>query len=431
MRSWIQRPIAATLAAAAIAITGAAVADQIAGGGTPPPITTVPPPPPPGGGTGTVPVPASAPGCDFNATTANLTAQLTAAQPGNSVCLAAGNYGAFEGVPKSPPGVTIKPQSGAAVRMSLNMRSTASPAQGLIIDGVTFTGGVLSGPTNHVTIKNSTFTNEINIFTGEAPAHNNACGDCPAMNNNAVLFDSDTFNMADDPNGSGIVYEGRVSFPLMGSTPAGLTIQNSRFTDNCADGIFFANSGRGVSVINNEFTNLQQNPAGRAGCGPHVDPIQFDGGSSVTIRGNYFHNNSTGIASYDGGTSNDVITDNVITNTTQDSILVTGDQNSIVQHNTVIGDQVIIGADHLGNPSTNVTATNNVVPQGVDLRTAEGATGTVDYNLCLSTCVGAHSQVGAPLFQGGSTPTTWEGYRLTALSPGHFMASDGLDMGIR
>jgi hypothetical protein len=43
----------------------------------------------------------------------------------------------------------------------------------------------------------------------------------------------------------------------------------------------------------------------------------------------------------------------------------------------------------------------------------------------------ANELQGQPVFVGGSNPTTYEGYKLSALSPGYGNASDGTDRGAR
>ena len=133
----------------------------------------------------------------------------------------------------------------------------------LILDGITFTGGDLSGPAHDMTFRNSTFTDKLNIYAG---ANNNACGNCAAMNNNNIVFDNDLFNMAANQSGSG-GYEGRINI-LGNSLPAGVTIKNSKFTTGCADGIQSVGGGGNGFTIGpgNEFFNMQQ-----GSCGPHVD----------------------------------------------------------------------------------------------------------------------------------------------------------------
>ena len=99
---------------------------------------------------------------------------------------------------KTSPGVTIRPESGATPSMSLAWDTTGSPAW-LTLDGLTITGGQVSGPTHDVTVKNSTFPGYLQINPGASPGANNACGNCPAMNDNHIVFDNDVFNLASCP----------------------------------------------------------------------------------------------------------------------------------------------------------------------------------------------------------------------------------------
>src|SRR5262249_41767730 len=116
--------------------------------------------------------------CDLSATTTNFGSQIAAAVPGQTVCLASGTYGKFVGVQKSSPGVTITPQPGATVSMSLWFAQTSPVPAWLILDGITFTGGTISGPTHDVTFKNSTFTDKLDIYQN---SNNNRCSNCPAL----------------------------------------------------------------------------------------------------------------------------------------------------------------------------------------------------------------------------------------------------------
>lgn len=368
--------------------------------------------------------------CDLNATPSNFASQLSAAQPGQTLCLAGGSYGSFAGVTKSSPGVTITAASGATPTMSINFLSSPVPAW-LIFDGLTISGGTISGPAHDLVFKNSTFTDKLTIW---ASANNNACSNCSAMNGSNIVFDNDTFNMAANPNGVG-GYEGRVQFNSGGSTPAGITIKNSKFTTGCADGIQFGGAGAGHGVTvgpNNEFYNLLQ-----GSCGPHVDSIQFNGdenspNSNVgpVITGNYFHNDTTGIVSYDYDT-NATITNNVLVGISGAIGLAGFDSTSIAEHNTVINGDISCDVTHESNVCR-ATIRNNITRSVV--LTSSGGTGSPsvnDYNMCTGGgCAGSHSLSGTPTFVGGSSPSSYAGYALTSTSLGHQAASDGKDMGI-
>ena len=193
-------------------------------------------------------LPATAGAATLHATTSTFASTVAAAQPGDTVLLASGSYGNWKGVTKTSPGITIKPESGATPSMSLAWDTLGAPAW-LTLDGITVTGGLISGPTHDVTIKNSTFPGYLQINPGASPGANNACGNCPAMDDNHIVFDNDVFNLASCPSGSCLGYEGRVSFAYEGPNPAGVTVKNSTFTSGCADGVQFVGSaGRGVTI---------------------------------------------------------------------------------------------------------------------------------------------------------------------------------------
>jgi hypothetical protein len=375
--------------------------------------------------------------CSLNATSSNFASQLAALNPGQTLCLASGNYGTFNGAAKSSPGVTITAASGATPTMSIGFCND-SAVSWLILNGLTITGGIICAPTTNVTFQNNTWTDKLQIWASGA---NNACSQCPAMNNANVLFNGELFNMAANPSGAG-GYEGRVQFNYGGPTPAGITIENSRFTTGCADGIQLGGAGVGYGVDigpNNEFYNLMQ-----GSCGPHVDSIQFNGDENgpnsivgPNIFGNYFHNNTTGVVSYDYDTNAHVY-NNVMTNIAQDSILAAGfDSTSVIEYNTVIGDIIICGQTHEGNNCL-ATFRDNIA----DGFTAGGGPNAgfapiyFDYNLCTNgTCAfgshgaGVHSLSGNPTFVGGSSPSTYVGFALTSTSLGHAAGTGGSDIG--
>jgi parallel beta-helix repeat protein len=371
----------------------------------------------------------------LNATTANFNSQITAAAPGQTVCLASGNYGNFAGVQKSSPGVTITAQPGATATIKLQFRQTTPVAAWLIFDGLTIAGGDISGPANNLTFRNSTFIDKVNLWQS---ARNNGCSSCPAMNNNNIVFDNDMFNMAANPSGAN-GYEGRVN--LLGgndSTNGGITIKNSKFTSGCADGVQVLSGGRGVTVgPNNEFYNIVQ-----GSCGPHVDSIQFVGSDTPgpVITGNYFHDNTDGIVAYDDA-NNATITNNVVANVDHDAIWLSGFGNqTLAEHNTILNGQMSCGYTHQSNICTAIIR-NNIVASfsaaGGTLGPGGSQPSFFDYNLCYggactmgSNPAGAHSLRGTPAYVGGATPVSYSGFALASGSLGTSAGSDGKDIGI-
>jgi hypothetical protein len=384
--------------------------------------------------------------CDLNATTSTFNTQVAAAQPGQTVCLSSGDYGEFTGVNKAVPGITIAAASGANITMSYDFRApSGSTVSGITFDGINdIVDGVIAGNVKNITFKNSTFTGGNYIFQASG-VQNNACSSCSAITNANIVYDHDTFNLSNTPAGTGF-YEGRVSFLGPTSQPAGITIKNSVFENNCADGIQFGDGGNGVTIgPGNEFRNLRQTmqaPSANPGtdCGPHVDAIQFVGSSNPgpTITGNYFHDDSTAIANYDGGTFNVNINNNVLVQTDDlagnpNFFLMAGDTGSTLTHNTVIGNDLFLGYSHDNTPATGQTVKDNVFTGGgVTVQAGTNSPAIVDYNLCATTatCAGAHSIKGTPTFVGGASPTTYSGFALASTSTGVGKASDSTDLGI-
>ena len=93
---------------------------------------------------------------------------------GETICLAAGNYGTFRGAAK-PGKVTIRSKRGAKVRMALDLDGAAN----LRIEDVTIPSATIRGLTRNVTIADSRFTGL-------------ALVDTDAMADADVVFDGNT-----------------------------------------------------------------------------------------------------------------------------------------------------------------------------------------------------------------------------------------------
>ena len=79
---------------------------------------------------------------------------------------------------------------------------------------------------------------------------------------------------------------------------------------------------------------------------------------------------------------------------------------------------------------------DNAFAQGADLNPDQGSGCSncpISYNLFTTSAAasGTNAQVGAPVFTGGASPSSYSGYALGAGSPGKANASDGTDRGIR
>jgi hypothetical protein len=180
----------------------------------------------------------------------------------------------------------------------------------------------------------------------------------------------------------------------------------------------------------NEFTGLTQ-----GSCSAHVDPIQLYGSRYTLITGNWFHDNgdgSGGIMANAGG-DHETIVRNVFVADEYPYVLQVGShRDGLIAHNTFVGGSIEVAGHGSGQPASVGQVVRDNIFTG-DLRALD-AGNTADYNLCRVTgesdCKGAHDVRGAPVFVGGASPTTYDGYRLAVGSPGKGAASDGTDIGI-
>jgi hypothetical protein len=363
---------------------------------------------------------------------------MAAAQPGETVCLAAGGYGSVTAREKSAPGVVVRPADGvarSAVTMSFNWNDSKAPAGWLTFDGVTVTQLNVSAPAHDVTWRNSEFSGPSQFNAGSSPNGNNACGNCPAMNNQNLLLEGNDMSMSRCPDNSCSIYHGRIQVMYTASTPAGITIRGNLFHGACADGIQFGgDSGYGVLIQGNTFRDMIQSECekyypGRESQAPHIDAVQGVGTTGFVFDSNLVLNSSTGVVNYDGTASNVVVTNNVF-ETQGDAVVVCAARNLRVEHNTIKKGNVWNCVNHNQTPATNTTWRNNIQPGPVQVQ--GGSTFAVnDYNMCTSgTCAGSHSLKGSPSWVGGANPQTFAGYALTGSSAGRLAASDGADIGV-
>lgn len=345
----------------------------------------------------------------FHATTSTFAANWTSASGGDTILLASGNYGTFNGGSKSSV-VTIKPEASAGVTMIINF----VPADHITIDGSTGTftipGFQLTGASN-ITIKNSVMT-DYSAVSATITAAN-------------ILIDHNTLNNIGGCTGC---FEGRLEVIGNNNLSAiGVTISNNTFSGGCSDGVQVVGGAYGTIIgPNNEFTGITQ-----VGCDPiHADPIQFFGETNTVVTGNWFHDNGTGsggIMTPDGST-NGTISNNVFASTGYAYALNCGGcVGFTVSHNTVNASQAIhFATSNEGDASSGNTAINNILQGGIQ---TQGT--TADYNLLPSgSPIGSHDVIGTPIFVGGGTPGSYAGYQLASNSPGFGKANNGSDMGI-
>lgn len=369
-------------------------------------------------------VPGSAPATELPATPQTLRSVFAGAQAGDTIRLAAGNYGRFEGALK-PGTVTLTPQPNAAVSMQLHF----DPASNITIDGVRLTDVRIDGnTTKNITLRNSEFTGGTVIVTANLADAN-------------ILLDNNVHRDWDPCNGC---YDGRVTLPGSDNNAnSGVTISNSEFYGGTADGI--QNGARATKILNNVFHDLQDGPAD--GSGQHTDAIQLYGSRETIIRGNYFYSTGAKIMAPDGAVR-ELIEDNVFAADNYPfAIMLWSDDNSTIRHNTLAPGtncwfNLPCGIISLGqktggctyadscDPGTGTLIEDNIL---AETTVAEGkATYTSRNNLFNHSSSRGHGDArGGPSLQGGRRPTTYAGYLLADGSPGKGTASDGLDLGIR
>ena len=339
--------------------------------------------------------------CDRHATdAATLATELDAATGGQAICLSSGDYGTFTGGEKDGR-VTIAAEPGATVTMKVELTS----ARNLTVRGLTL-GSLDLSRSRDITISH-------NRFTGQAIVHAGLVADAN------LLFDGNTH--VDIPTCEGC-FAARLHVDAEGSGDTGLTIRNSLFEGSFSDGI--RADANAILIEGNEFRNLvDQDPF-------HTDPIQIYGGQRITIRGNFFHDNTVAanIGGWDGNDHN-VVEDNVFVGTTGTGVMIAmaSDVGSVIRHNTLVQGQCAYGwhcgmvlIDHKADDpaSTGTVVQDNILAEITDT----DATGTtLDHNLFTDEVT--------PVYVGPAT--TYAGYRLAAGSPGKGAASDGKDLGIR
>jgi hypothetical protein len=327
-------------------------------------------------------VPGAAGGADLNATPATLASVFASAQGGDVIHLASGSYGSFSGGAKAST-VTLMPQSGATVQISLDLGSSVT---NLRIDGLRVGGGEIVDSRN-VVVANSVFTGPITVRVSQS--------------GRGIVLDRDTFD------GLGVgANEGRISLIGPGS---GVTVSNGHIGNGgCSDGIQLTGSISGAVISGNEFSGLRQ-----GSCTTHSDPIQFYGAEGTVVDGNYFHDNSTAIMTPDGNGDNTTVRNNVFVMDEYPWAYVGGgDVGSKLTHNVVVG-----GSLRIYGGNQNQASRDTVLRDNVSVIEASGTNITVDHNM----------QPNQVTFMGGSGRNA---YLLANSSAGKGAASDGLDVGI-
>jgi parallel beta-helix repeat protein len=286
-------------------------------------------------------VPGVALAADLHATPSSFASTFASAQGGDTIFLASGSYGSFNGGAKSSM-VTIAPESGASPSMS---------------------GGNFGSSVRNITIRGVTFTGPVEVAPGSTPLN--------------LVFDGDVWG-----NVGHAAHEGRLSIVGGGSASGnGVQVKNSTFgPGGCSDGIQDSSTGTEIGP-NNEFRGIVQ-----GGCSEHADAIQPYASNHVYIHDNYLHDNEQGIMSPDGVSTGYRITNNVIHTSTGYPCMHLGDtRNGQVTHNVCRNGQIRVYGGNQNVASQNMVVQNNAA--GIDASACSGC--TIDHNQTVTYTVGS------------------------------------------
>ena len=351
---------------------------------------------------------------------ANVASVVSAAAAGTTICMNAGSYGTvtFSNIAKTAD-VVLQSASGRTASFGIVIRGNTNH---LVFTSLTINSIDLAGTPKNLTFSNSTFSGQAVLNMAGNP-------------NSNILIDGNTF---DGISVCANCYEGRLQIianPGI-SQPVGVTISNNHF-GNAGESDGIQNGTYGVVIgPGNVFDGIIQGSYGR-----HVDAIQLYGQSHTTITGNYFLNGDTYVMAPDGGNT-EIFTNNVFVGygSYYWKLQLGNHVNDTFSHNTIIGGSSGIGvsvdAKVGSSPSANALVQNNIMINGTFKTTASDGSAACtncnfSNNLYGSTGdkFGANAIIATPTFLGGSKPTTWAGFQLTASSIGHNAATDGKDIG--
>jgi hypothetical protein len=277
-------------------------------------------------------VPGAAQATDFHATPSTFASMFSQAQAGDTVYLASGSYGSWNGGAKSGM-VTVAADAGASASMA---------------------GGSFGSSVRNITIKGVTFTGPVEVAPGSTPLN--------------LVFDGDTWG-----NVGHAAHEGRLSIVGGGSAAGnGVQVKNSTFgPGGCSDGIQDSSSGTEIGP-NNEFKGIVQ-----GGCSEHADAIQPYASNYIYIHDNYLHDNEQGIMSPDGVSTGYRITNNVIHTATGYPCMHLGDTRSgSVTHNVCRNGQIRVYGGNQNQASQNMVVRDNGA--SIDASACSGC--TIDHN---------------------------------------------------
>jgi hypothetical protein len=344
------------------------------------------------------------------ATPSTLARVYASARGGETITLAAGDYGTFTGGSR-PSTVTLAARRGARVAMTVRLRG----ADHLAFRGMEVSGAELDGA-SHVAFVGDRFTGQAVVRATVPHA--------------AIVFDRDRFDAIDTCSSC---FEGRLQ--IIGnaaggpSVDGGVAVTRSRFSGGNADGVQITGGAAGVRVgPGNEFTGLYEISA------VHTDAVQtFGAGPGTVIAGNWFHDTADGVMAPDGGDGTGLeITGNVCARV-QSACVYLGFKSGVrISHNTFLAPIVLNdgNGDPHGSTDADYVITGNVLAAGISEGGGfpPGAVSREDYNLWVGGR-GPHDVRSVPRFAGGASPRTRVGFRLASGSPGVHAADDGSDIG--
>ncbi|MGZ6587943.1 MAG: Ig-like domain-containing protein [Solirubrobacteraceae bacterium] len=279
-------------------------------------------------------VPGVAGAAEFHATPSTFASMFSQAQGGDTVFLASGSYGSWNGGAKSGM-VVVAAEPGASPSMA---------------------GGDFGSSVRNITIRGVTFTGPVEVAPGSTPLN--------------LVFDGDTWG-----NVGHAAHEGRLSIVGGGSSAIGgngVQVKNSTFgPGGCSDGIQDSSNGTEIGP-NNEFKGILQ-----GNCAEHADAIQPYASNYIYIHDNYLHDNEQGIMSPDGVSTGYRITNNVIHTSTGYPCMHLGDtRNGSVTHNVCRNGSIRVFGGNQNQPSQNMVVRDNAA--GIDASACSGC--TIDHN---------------------------------------------------
>jgi len=351
--------------------------------------------------------------CDRNATTSTLATQVSAATAGQTICLASGSYGTWNGASKSAPGITLTAAEGASVSMGLVFN--LSNVQNVTVDGslmggsMTIGGANMNGSTTNarnITVRNATFTAEIVI---DGPT-NSAITLGPGLVLNNLNANSTCSNAP-----------ARIWLSYWAASHSGVTITGNTMIGGSKDGF---QGAVGVNIIDNHFENISDegHPCS------HTDAIQLVGASGATIEGNTIINTSSGIVDFDD-TAGHTIRDNACRSIHRSGgacITLYSDTGSLVEHNTNATGPVL----ELSKKSGHNNGTGTIFRDNVGSVLIDASTLAVNSNNLFSGASSPNIN-GTPTFAGGGSLTEWADWCLTGPSGAMTGSTTGGPVGIR